>query len=72
MCTNYMKFTSAPTRVTLDGQSIINVDPGEGGFWDFGGFDLPDESNPWVGGDKMAPFDQPVGSSTASNNLKSC
>lgn len=39
----------------VDNQQILNVDPGSGGFWQYGGFS---GGNPWQGGGKLAPFDQ--------------
>lgn len=42
----------------VDDVLVMTVDPGTN-FWDFGGVsDAYD--NPWVAGEKMAPFDQKV------------
>ena len=41
----------------------MSVDPGSGGFWDFGQFEKNGQSkweNPWAAGERMAPFDQEV------------
>nr|XP_002740986.2 PREDICTED: beta-1,3-glucan-binding protein-like [Saccoglossus kowalevskii] len=48
------------TRFYLDDEELMHVDPGEGGFWEYGDFDknLQDADNPWRGGTKMAPFDE--------------
>ena len=43
----------------IDDEEVFTADPGESGFWDYGDFGLPEETNPWVGGGKMAPFDKP-------------
>ncbi|CAH1786670.1 unnamed protein product [Owenia fusiformis] len=44
----------------LDGEQILKVDPGPGGFWKFGEFDTrtPGSDNPWRNGTRMAPFDK--------------
>jgi len=47
----------------VDDVEILNVDPGTGGFWEFGEFDTlaPGSDNPWrLSENKMAPFDQEV------------
>ena len=45
----------------VDGEEILRVDPGPGGFWDFGEFDRKQGyNNPWQGASRMAPFDQEV------------
>ena len=45
----------------VDGEEILRVDPGPGGFWDFGDFDRKQGyNNPWQGASRMAPFDQEV------------
>ena len=49
-------------RFEFDGETILEVEPSEGGFWEMGGFegDFPGIDNPWEFGDKMAPFDREV------------
>ena len=48
-------------RFMVDGEEILRVDPGPGGFWDFGDFDRKQGyNNPWQGASRMAPFDQEV------------
>jgi len=45
----------------IDGQELLNVNPGQEGFWPLGEFEdsNPGIDNPWVGSkSKMAPFDQ--------------
>lgn len=46
----------------VDDVEIGRIDPGPGGFWEYGGFEAaaPGIDNPWRGGTKMAPFDQQV------------
>lgn len=59
---NYtMDWSSERMIFYVDGQQVLHVDPGENGFWDFGGYPgtLPDDNNPWKEGGKMAPFDRP-------------
>jgi len=48
-------------RLGINDQVLVNVAPGPGGFWDYGAFGLPPESNPWrySSNPRMAPFDQP-------------
>ncbi|RUS89753.1 hypothetical protein EGW08_002456 [Elysia chlorotica] len=39
----------------------MSVDPGAGGFWEFGDFEKDGKGkwdNPWAAGEHMAPFDQ--------------
>ncbi|XP_075970504.1 beta-1,3-glucan-binding protein-like [Anticarsia gemmatalis] len=48
--TDYIKFS-------IDDAEIGRVTPGQGGFWQHGGFSAQ-EKNPWPPGSKMAPFDQ--------------
>jgi hypothetical protein len=49
-------------RFAVDDVEMGRIDPGPGGFWDFGGFAeaAPGIDNPWRYGSKMAPFDQQV------------
>ncbi|BFZ12777.1 hypothetical protein BsWGS_15816 [Bradybaena similaris] len=42
--------------VFLDNKQVVYVDPGSGGFWQYGGFS---GTNIWRNGAKLAPFDQP-------------
>ena len=44
----------------VDNTTIFKFTVPEGGFWKHGEFDRlqPNSANPWVGGGKMAPFDQ--------------
>ncbi|XP_061407470.1 beta-1,3-glucan-binding protein-like isoform X1 [Lethenteron reissneri] len=51
-----MEWTPDYIRFLLDGQEILKVDPGAGGFWEFGKFPAYLD-NPWKGRGKMAPFD---------------
>jgi hypothetical protein len=49
--------------VSFDGQEMMRVEPGPGGFWTYGKLDteLPPESNPWqYSSNIMAPFDEEV------------
>ena len=41
----------------MDYQDLGTVTPPAGGFWELGGLG---GNNIWAGGNKMAPFDQPV------------
>nr|XP_002740978.1 PREDICTED: beta-1,3-glucan-binding protein-like [Saccoglossus kowalevskii] len=56
-----MEWNDKYLRFLLDGEEIMFVDPGDGGFWEYGGWheSLPDDDNPWAQGDKLAPFDKP-------------
>jgi len=47
-------------RLSIDDVVQVNAAPGPGGFWDLGGFGLPQTSNPWrhSKNQRMAPFDQ--------------
>lgn len=49
-----------PDNITfsVDGEVLGAVAPTEGGFWEMGGFANSTYDNPWIGGTKMAPFDQ--------------
>lgn len=49
-------------RTHVDGQEVLNVSPGKGGFWEFGDFAkrFPGINNPWANNTKMTPFDQDV------------
>lgn len=49
-----------PTNVTfsVDGEVLGIVAPLVGGFWEMGGFANSHLDNPWIGGTRMAPFDQ--------------
>ena len=48
-------------RFAVDGEEILRVAPGPGGFWELGGFDQRAAyDNPWKGASRMAPFDQEV------------
>jgi len=44
----------------VDNTTILKFTVPEGGFWKYGQFDIhhPHSANPWIGGEKMAPFDQ--------------
>ncbi|KAL4223162.1 3-glucan binding protein [Mactra antiquata] len=42
---------------SIDGTRVMNVEPRQT-MWEFGGLDKDNVDNPWVGGNKMAPFDQ--------------
>ncbi|XP_077861477.1 beta-1,3-glucan-binding protein-like [Saccoglossus kowalevskii] len=55
-----LEWTEEYVKFFLDDEEILHVDPGEGGFWEYGEFEesLPESDNPWLEGDKMAPFDQ--------------
>ncbi|XP_077981940.1 beta-1,3-glucan-binding protein-like [Glandiceps talaboti] len=55
-----LEWTPTDMRFFLDGEEILVVDPGAGGFWEYGDFhtDLPFADNPWKEGDKLAPFDE--------------
>ncbi len=56
-----MNFFSS-IRFTLDGEELMTVTPPEGGFWELGNFEteFPGIDNPWIGEDKMAPFNKEV------------
>lgn len=45
-------------RAYVDGELKITIDPVTN-FWDFAGLD-DSIDNPWITGDKMAPFDRKV------------
>ena len=49
-------------RIYIDEVKLLDVRPGTGGMWEFGGFDkqMPSDRNPWVGGGNLAPFDREV------------
>ncbi|XP_050710145.1 beta-1,3-glucan-binding protein-like isoform X1 [Eriocheir sinensis] len=49
-------WTSTDIKFYLDGELKMTVDPGTN-FWNFAGLDSTYD-NPWVAGDKMAPFDE--------------
>ncbi|CAB3369581.1 Hypothetical predicted protein [Cloeon dipterum] len=55
-----LEWTPDFIRFGVDGEEIGRIDPGPGGFWEYGGFaaNLPEVDNPWRFGTKMAPFDQ--------------
>jgi len=55
-----LTWTEDSLTFDVDGQQILHVDPGTGGFWQYGDFDvnIPFADNPWQEGDKLAPFDQ--------------
>ena len=47
----------------FDDEVVLDVRPGDGGFWEYGEYDkrFPAENNPWrYSNNKMAPFDTPV------------
>jgi len=54
-----IEWTSEGLIYTVDGAVTGTVVPPEGGFWELGEFPS-DVTNPWTGGEKMAPFDQEV------------
>jgi len=47
-------------KLSIDGITVVDVNPPAGGFWQMGNFGLPAESNPWrtARNQRMAPFDQ--------------
>jgi len=47
-------------RLMIDNVVTVSVQPGPGGFWDFGNFGLPADRNAWQysKNPRMAPFDQ--------------
>jgi hypothetical protein len=49
-------------RFGINDEIIGQVTPTNGGFWDIGQFSsqVGAVDNPWIYGNKMAPFDQPV------------
>lgn len=47
-------------RFSIDDVELGFIDPGSGGFWEFGGFNDAGVENPWRYGSKMAPFDEKV------------
>jgi hypothetical protein len=49
-------------RYSINDEVIGQVTPTNGGFWELGQFNsqVGVVDNPWVYGNKMAPFDQPV------------
>ncbi|XP_072051802.1 beta-1,3-glucan-binding protein-like [Amphiura filiformis] len=56
-----VEWTSTDISFFLDDELVVRVDPGQGGFYDFGGFptQIPNTDNPWENSpNKMAPFDQ--------------
>ncbi|XP_050690921.1 beta-1,3-glucan-binding protein-like [Eriocheir sinensis] len=50
-------WTSTDMKFYVDDELKMTVDPGTS-FWDFAGMDSNIYDNPWVAGEKMAPFDQ--------------
>ncbi|XP_063379340.1 beta-1,3-glucan-binding protein-like [Cydia fagiglandana] len=54
-----LEWTPDFLRFSIDDVELGRVTPGNGGFWEYGGFGQGrDISNPWRYGSKMAPFDQ--------------
>lgn len=48
-------------RFSIDDMELGRVTPGNGGFWEYGGFNSnPNIENPWRFGSRMAPFDEKV------------
>jgi hypothetical protein len=49
-------------RFSVNDEIIGQVTPTAGGFWELGQFSsqVGPVDNPWIYGNKMAPFDQPV------------
>jgi beta-glucanase (GH16 family) len=56
-----MVWTPESLQFFLDGERILSVTPGDGGFWERGGFGWTGLPNPWVNGTRMAPFDNEFG-----------
>lgn len=56
-----MEWTPDRMQFFVDNESLLTVTPGEGGFWERGGFGWSGLPNPWVNGTKMAPFDNEFG-----------
>lgn len=55
-----LEWTSTGIVVWFDGVELMRVEPGAGGFWEYGGMnnELPPQSNPWQYASSMAPFDE--------------
>ncbi|KAJ8732109.1 hypothetical protein PYW08_014839 [Mythimna loreyi] len=54
-----LEWTPDYLRISIDDLEVGRVTPGNGGFWQFGGFNSnPNIENPWRFGSKMAPFDE--------------
>ncbi|XP_039748532.1 beta-1,3-glucan-binding protein-like isoform X3 [Pararge aegeria] len=54
-----LEWTQDYIKFCIDDVELGKVDPGKGGFWNYGGFDSNRNIlNPWRYGSKMAPFDQ--------------
>lgn len=54
-----LEWTPDFLRFSIDDVELGRVTPGNGGFWQYGGFNSnPNIENPWRYGSKMAPFDQ--------------
>nr|QFS20852.1 beta-1,3-glucanase [Antheraea pernyi] len=54
-----LEWTPDFLRFSIDDVELGRVTPGNGGFWEHGGFNrFPNLLNPWRYGTKMAPFDQ--------------
>lgn len=54
-----VEWTNTSIIFTLDGQEMYKIEPGAGGFWEYGGLTQDKAyNNPWLGGSHMAPFDQ--------------
>ena len=45
--------------MSVNGELIMDVDPGTN-FYEYGNFTDINAYNPWLGSDKMAPFDRDV------------
>jgi len=52
-----IEWTPTGLKYFVDGVETGSVVPPAGGFWEMGDFPA-DIQNPWVGGERMAPFDQ--------------
>lgn len=66
-CTIYYDGTASIT-FGVDGKTIGVTTPGEGGFWELGGFQ---GNNPWANAEHMAPFDREVDTKIKYLNLYS-
>ena len=55
-----LDWTKDTMHFYVDNTTILKFTVPEGGFWKLGEFDklIPGTANPWVGGERMAPFDQ--------------
>lgn len=55
-----LDWTKDTMHFYVDNTTIFKFTVPKGGFWEHGEFDKfrPNSANPWIGGEKMAPFDQ--------------